>query len=196
MLHLEGTKNERALVIVLAYVIGFVTAAMWFGFAVVEHGEVVTTQYDEVSSVLTKTSTAVPVASAAEGETTVMYIDGRLQLLVHDQPVILSVSSDQVEPMEVEQIVTPQGQGVHNSLAAFTLNESKQYLFFCESNEAGSCDAYVYDVEENLIHPIRFDGKLTEVANSQASTAEWLDSQLVLGVYHSTGEPWLLTEGE
>ena len=157
---LSGTPNEKALIALSAYIIGFTTAYIFY-FQLDDVSPSlapVSSQQASVAQALTpETDASVAVISyteqSAPNSTVVYYEDGRL--LVDDgyneSPTLLSISRDRFGD---DEIVLE--YGVHSTRPSFVHYKDRDMVLFCESvDTSGNCNLFLYDVNTQVLQPLR-----------------------------------------
>lgn len=141
---MEGTRNERVAILLVAYVIGFVTAYVAFGLTQLEE-RFVYMPVDNTASVikaLEKKSDAPGVAAITK--------DG-LVLVKDNEARIISAtqaSTDGILP-----------EGYHTKIADYSLSPDGKQVYFCEvpSEDLDICRPYLYSVENDTVYPVKVD---------------------------------------
>lgn len=180
-----GTRHEQAMLVVLAYVVGFVTAYIAFGMSNYETARVV---YIESAVPAEPPVSVVQEALQGQAASAVLaqYADGMLTAKVGEESFVLSVDAammgDRVDMSDFTE------QGLHDSTPQYTVSPDGRFIFFCEAYQSeGTCRPFMYSVEENVIRHVTFDGQQAEILNEIATTATWNFNLLQIGDYASTG---------
>lgn len=199
MLEIEGTRNERIFVVIASYVIGFTTAYICFGAIDQSYQNAVPQiTYATTEQASPAAYTMADLASVAAGQAAAVYNSGMLEVTAADgTPRTVSVAADTLDEASLQALGG--GPGVHTELMHYALSDDRAYLYFCEQHErAGSCEAYVYDLNENVIRYVTIDGAPAVFNQDVAASAAWRDGILTVGSFRSTttAEPWKLTAGE
>ncbi len=210
---LEGTKHEKAVLVVISFIIGFTCGLIAFGINNAQHTTMV---YDDtlVSDVPPMPETP-PLdfegyepptgnppsdemdADAADMPTSdepVSYENGRLYAKVGEERFVLSLRSDIVESDNVEGFST---QGLHKALPSYSASPSGDYVYFCEQQtENPECTNFVFDTKANVIHFVSVNGAKLITAITDASNAVWNGDMLAVAAYSSVSaeEPWKMAE--
>lgn len=204
MFELEGTKHEKVVLVLLAYIIGITSGFIAFSpqpqYGPVVHGSAyssVATYQKDKQSVPVSASDTMPgnetvLGEVSESDEFVYYSDKRLFIEAPEGRMLLSIHVDEVGTDLGEEFAT---QGTHVREPLFSVNETETNVFFCEfMNSEKECGAYVYDVNENTIRPVAVNGEHLILTDTEAATATWTGSSLEIGnLVSATQEPWLLT---
>lgn len=185
MLNLEGTRNERVVVVIVSYVIGFTTA--FIGFSLGDAGKKADT--------LVPTKIEAPQAVGQTASVFVSYTDGKLEVVKEDMPHVLSVSYD--SPFIADGLeLSEKMPGVHKEIAHRSLRRDGRFLFFCEVvNDPAQCYPYIYDTVADTTFYVRINEVPFPVSTEVAKAAGWNASQVFsIANYRSTDteRPWLL----
>lgn len=184
---MTGNRHEQAILVVMAYIVGFVTAYIAFGANQVEQAtEIVyvptslATPADQtIASTLADAVTAANNAAAIAGA---YYEQGQLSVNKNNETVLLSIDTE-VMP---ELVNDPQfaDQGLHQSSPIFIESSTGRYVYFCEEYSIpGSCRSFVYDTEQDMIIPVTINGEKSEIVLEEAATATWNDERLQINSY-------------
>ncbi len=158
-------KNERAIIMGLAYFIGFTTAFIGYGLSTktylaplvaVEEGN----NLAAVSSVLT------PETSDLSASTPTPDSADDLTMTVGSETRLISAAYAAVPEL---------GDEAHLALYAVTLNQKTKQLFFCKTTVStpDTCTAYMYDWDKNGLYAVGKDGAALTFSSSTLS-AKWL----------------------
>ncbi len=175
-MNLEGTKHEKALLVILAYIVGMTSGFIAFGltqdnYQATEAQPIFQTEEltEMTSSEDTANEPAIP--DKIDTVTAVDYVDGRLQLHFAGETSLLSVEKSQ---LTAEVITTFSNQGAHVAVPAYTLSPDKKFLYFCEQHSnVDSCNNFVYDIYNKNIHYITTNNTKITTTNEQAKSAVW-----------------------
>lgn len=182
---MEGTRHERAALVVVAYFIGAVTVFIGFNAPQVDYSESTT---DLTASVINanqsvQATQASSIARYAERVLTVMTLDG-------ERTLSFSVEASDQIPSEFSV------QGAHFGELSYSASPSDEFIFFCEqkSPDADTCSPFVYDVLSDTIYPLRLNGERVALLTTAAGTASWSGNILTIGSETSRDavSPWLL----
>ena len=164
---MEGTRNERVAILVVSYIIGFVTAYVAFGLTQLEE-KFVYMPVDNTASLISalgkKESTSPGVAALTK--------DG-LVLVKNDEARVISAQ------MAASEGILP--DGYHTSLADYSLSPDGSHVYFCEvpAADVDVCRPYLYSVAEDTVYPVKIDGQRVafEAENHRISWSE--DGELI-----------------
>jgi hypothetical protein len=194
-MNLEGTKHEKAVLVVLAYIIGLTSG--FIGFGVTQKYQSAPAAAEVVAFIpegYVPPDTPPPSdeTMAEPGNDVARYEDGKLYAYVHGDRYVLSLSNDIMPVANVEGFAT---QGIHKKIPTYSTSPDGLYVHFCEQlTDADECTHYIFDTEENLIQPVSFDGKKFITSISEALTAAWNGDTITIGQYSSAAAitPWKL----
>ena len=155
---LSGTPNEKALIALSAYIIGFTTAYIFYFQLEDTTSSVI---YSQSASVMqatvpeteSLTQATIPAQDFSSNPSSVFYENGRLLVDdgVSETPTLLSISSDIFADDEVVL-----EQGVHESRPSFVHFKDRDMVLFCESiDKSGDCNLFLYDIDTQLLLPLR-----------------------------------------
>ncbi len=185
-LDIEGTKHEKVVIIVLAYVMGFTAGFICFGItskfnAAVAPAPVVAVAapiVDESPTPTEATEPATPEATVAAtpvtndpGVTTVTYTDGKLQAHVGAETYLLSMKLAALDSTEKTEF---QNQGTHTDIPSYSVSPDGNWIYFCEQQTAeDNCNSFMYDVTKKVIKYVSADGKKLTTTAEVAKAATW-----------------------
>lgn len=199
MINIEGTKHEKVVLIILAYIIGFTSGLIAFGMAAsdyeVPYDDSVSTNVftDPSAEDFSALARIVPptIQTMNTGSTSVTYEDGRLYATVNTEKILLSISrgvaGDQPQNDFTEQ-------GIHVAVPTYSISADGRFIYFCEQqSDEPTCASFVYDTLRSIIHFVSAADQKLQTTNDIALTASWtLDNTLQVGDYSSlaTDTPW------
>ena len=204
-LNIEGTKHEKAVLVILSYVVGFTAGFITFGVTssngFAKHNTVMSGPPVMNETVVPPMESPTEVNEVMEEmpvETTstdqVMYQNGRLMANVNGASVLLSA---QLATVDRESAKTFASQGVHEAIPNYVASDNGVYIYYCEQHsQADSCANFVYDVNAGVIHYVTLDGVKLVTTGAVADTATWNNSSLMIdGASSISAEtPWKLTK--
>lgn len=217
-MNIEGTKHEKAVLVVVAYIIGLTTGLIGFGIGQryaasdaavatvapaapvpgeVLEGYVPPTEQppsDAPASDTTTDSTTDEVV-VPPGETA-FYDEGRLFAVVGDERYVLSLHTDIAPKDNVQGFST---QGIHTNLPAYSASPDGSYVYFCEQQTTdNSCTNFIFDTAAGLIHFVTKDDEHLVTTTEEAKAATWTDGRLMVASVASVGvdTPWKVTVAE
>jgi hypothetical protein len=187
----EGTRHERAALVVIAYVIGFITAFIAYGLSQKPHS-------NDVSSVPAwSTPRTVSLSNQASVAHVAFEQDG-LYAVTSEADRILTADKKAFTEDALARI--QEGRGYHYRVIDAETSRNGKFVYFCEqlSAENSDCDPYVYVFETDVLHSVRHNNvRVTyPVANH---SSYWTDgSYLVIGQAISADptRPWELIDGQ
>ncbi|MFN3188600.1 MAG: hypothetical protein ACK42D_03625 [Candidatus Paceibacteria bacterium] len=201
---LEGTKHEKAVLVVLAYIIGLTSGFIGFGInnyyqdGVRQATSVMEVSGDEGAPVLGTSDQAGylppeenPPQDISYTET-VVYEDGQLTAITDVGHMVLSVHVDKLgdtipEPLSI--------QGHHIETPIYLASPEGKYVYFCEQHlGADSCTNLLFDSEEISIQYLQVENQKFVTPVSQAASAYWASDGLHIGEFisESLSTPWRL----
>ncbi len=204
-LNIEGTKHEKAVLVILSYVAGFTAGFIVFGISynpplesVMVNEGLMTTDTETTESIAPAEEMAEMTESneAPDMSREVSYQDGRLLANVNGASVLLSA---QLKTVDAETAKAFANQGVHETIPQYIASDDSNFIYYCEQHSAAdSCTNFVYDVANQVIQYVTVNGaKLTSTAE-EAKTARWEGTTLVIGTARSAaaGTPWKLSSAQ
>lgn len=180
----EGTRNERVVILIASYLIGFITAYIAFGVVQLEDSvKFVYVPVTNTASVIESQPTAVTAT-----ETSIQITQEGLVVTEDGVETLLSAraQSDLSEPVE----------GLYTELAHFSLAPAKDFVYFCEIPVASavSCKPFVYSIADKIVYPVTLNGDRVAF-DSEKAIVEWTaDGQLLIDEHFSptATRPWEL----
>ena len=197
-LNIEGTKHEKAVLVILSYVSGFTAGFIIFGMSALSSArpaESVIYHEPQATDISMNTQDQVPAPVEQEAPAPideVMYKDGRLMANVNGASVLLSA---QLATVDAETAKTFANQGVHQAIPKYQASDDANFVYYCEQHsEADSCINFIYDVEKQIIQYVTVDGKKLFSNAETAQTATWNNGLLTIGTATSIDAttPWKL----
>lgn len=205
----EGSRNEKAGIVIASYVIGFVTAFILF--TSVNNISPIETYITlpETNSASVVGATNAPVADtlevpvvtemAAEEAVPVMddsfvtYSKGLLEAHRADGVRLLSFNP---KSGSINVDLSTLEQGYHYDEVAFAVSAEEDYVFFCEKHAVDSetCSGYVYDVKADKIAQVSKNGSAVPITLKSASETIWTALGLKIGTHYSENltTPWII----
>jgi hypothetical protein len=190
---MEGTRNEKVLLIATSYIIGFVTAFIAFG---------VNNPHTEVTTLSLNVSNANPRVALAENsdestkealKITVAQDSDGLFVMNSYAERILSANKNSLQASAVSSL---NGTGFYHKIVDAEPSRDGKFVYFCEqlTVDEETCDPYVYSLDEDSLHPVRLNGELYKPTVSRHNSMWIEESVLMLDDSASvTAEtPWLL----
>ncbi len=209
---MEGTKHEKAVLVILSYIVGFTAGFITFGLTMgassdsfnhtdsvpaVEapldtQEEAAAYDYEQVNQA-EEVSALDSDISPAEN---VFYKDGRLMSNSNGASVLLSA---QLATVDTETAKVFAKQGVHELIPNYIASDTGEFIYYCEQHTTtDSCTNFVYSVNDQLIQYVTVDGvKLISTA-AVAMTAKWDHRGLTIGKATSANvdSPWKLVSAQ
>ena len=206
-MNMEGTKHEKAVILFLAYVVGFTSGFIAFGTKqsapeVVSVTEVVQEisleeSPDVVEEVITDDVLTEAVESPNEYSnplhpegTHAYYQNGRLLVSVNGQVTLLSMEKNRMAA-NVTDLFSKQGS--HIAIPHTAVSTDNKYVYFCEQqSDADSCVSFVYAIEAQTIYSVMDNGQKVVMSGSDAKKVTWDGNKLSVGTSLSTSPeaPW------
>lgn len=208
-LNIEGTKHEKAVLVILSYISGFTAGFIVFALAntsAVQSPAIVMIPDEPVmqietpqtapteESVITPTESSLEASNADEG-VQALYKDGRLMASANGASILLSAQLDTVDK-ETAKLFSD--QGVHTAIPKFATSDDGSYIYYCEQHsDADLCTNFIYDVANQVIQYVTVDDVKLVTPSALAESALWQEGKLSIGsaISVSSENPWKLTEG-
>jgi hypothetical protein len=207
-LNMEGTKHEKAVLVILSYVVGFTAGFITFG--VTSNGfsksvPMATVPPVVVEQTTTEMETVVPdpempvsleEVTSENSTDQVHYTDGRLMANVNGASVLLSA---QLATVDAETAKLFAAQGVHEAIPKYTASADGAFIYYCEQHSAAdSCINFVYDSNAQIIHYVTVDGAKLVTPAATAESATWNNETLTVGTASSiaANTPWKLVSAQ
>jgi hypothetical protein len=188
---IEGTRNERAALVLASYVVGFITAFIMYS-------NISSTEESAITYVSTPAAviTATPVEKTAEvvsSNVKLEYKEGKLEVTVAGLTNLLSFNT---VTAGIDVDVTDMSQGYHFGELNYALSPDEKFVFFCEKPgvDESNCLGYVYDINADRIFPVTKEGVQVSITPSSAASAKWTAGGLNIGSTRSANPaaPWVL----
>lgn len=191
---MNAIRHEQAVLVVMAYVVGFVTAFIAFGVNKSDEAKQIvytpTTNEVQANQVIeaTEEESMAPVNNSANNASVAgaFYQDGMFTAVNNSEQVVLSVDSALMPDLATD----PQfaSQGLHQSPPEYVVSPNGAFIYFCEEyTTPGTCRSFVYDLAQDLIIPVTFAGERTEISLSDAATASWSNNTLLIADFATSG---------
>lgn len=181
---MEGTRHEKAFLVITAYVIGFTTAFIAFAIPSMQSTDTVETITAAPRAV--SSSTAAPSLSVGKGEEGLYAITPTYQRLLSVDRATLSANLIDSAPTS----------GYYYQIIDAEASRNGQFVYYCEQIDESddTCDPYVYELATDSLHLVTADG--AEVKPEIAShAAAWTDtSELMIDdrISSDPAKPWIL----
>jgi hypothetical protein len=202
-LNIEGTKHEKAVLVILSYVAGFTAGFIVFGVTQSPALQSATVYpVAEVAVAPEMLPEATPVEDMMETpEATdmteqVMYKDGRLMANVNGASVLLSA---QIKTVDEETAKAFANQGVHEVIPQYLASDDGNFIYYCEQHAGeDTCINFVYNVTDQVIQYVTVDGVKLRSTPAEAEQAMWQGSTLTVGTASSMSPdaPWKLASAQ
>lgn len=183
-------RHEKAILVVLSYVIGFLTAFILYGPC---------TDSDINTPVPTNTVADVTVSEPTIKRTTnndiYSYQNGQLRVFNKGEVRVLTAAHD---PFSSYLPNNNEPYSTHYDMSATGLSPEGRFLYFCiqENPDENYCAGYVYEFATNVVSRLLIDQEPVTLTPELANELEWNQQGLVLEQLNSVdiNTPWLLTE--
>lgn len=191
---MEGSRHERAALVIISYFIGALTVFIWAASQQLEKPSLGQQSAAVATAVLNEESAAVPEETITVEPTKpfVQYVDGVLEVNHQNGIRVLSFSGDigdGADPSFADQ-------GRHVGELPYVVSPAEDFVFFCEvkSLEDDTCKPFIYDTLADTIYPVRKDGERVEIFTAAAKEASWTATGFTLGgvTAKTTLKPWQL----
>lgn len=199
---LEGTKNEKIVLVILAYVIGLTTGFIGFGISNIVYLEYNDqADYEVIDDLETAghnlvgyiPPTSNPPTDVNGSESEIAYKDGYLTIVSDDESLVLSVHTDKLGETIPDLLAE---QGHHTVKPIYQLSPDGQYVYFCELHlGATDCTNLIFDKKTVTIQYLQSNQQKLFTSNALATKAFWADDGLHIGDYTSISPttPWKLS---
>jgi hypothetical protein len=195
---LEGTKHEKAVLVVLAYIIGITSG--YIAFAVpgkLTQNALSDNTYFPPAEVMIDEEMGgdyegYVLGEEAHSDDFAYYTNNRLFVQAQSGRMLLSVHANEFGDELGEEFAN---QGTHIAEPVFVTDEAEKNVFFCEFRDSiSSCLAYVYNDDDTVIRPVVVDDAHLILTRDEASEATWDGGVLSVNGYNSDAtQPWLLS---
>ena len=199
---MDGTKHEKVVLVVLAYIIGFTAGFICFSITAsggapsvavaTENHTAPNERHQADSSVQPGQDLSAPEAEVISGMATATYENGKLKAFVDTKEYLLSFNTSVVDITGPDDF---KNQGSHADIPAFVVAPEGRFIYYCEQQSADdTCNNLLYDVAENAIRKVTVAGEASVSSAHDAKSAIWSNGALVIGNYISQTptEPWIL----
>lgn len=189
---MEGTRHERVALVIVAYIIGFVTAFIAFG--------VNSMHEEQLSANLRSSSTQVAHAEQQRPQGS----SPRISKILIGENGLFAESNGYERLLSVDIATLPATaisgfgeDGYFYKVIDALVSEDGQYAYYCEQQKKGdtTCRSFVYSLADDTLHFVKVNGKRYESPIDNHRAAWGKDSVLTLdeAVSSSSSEPWLLS---
>jgi hypothetical protein len=201
---MEGTRHERAAIVLASYVIGFITAFILYANV---------TSNDATSNFINSTATSLNTATVADAEIpstgsdpevlpieiveamTVAYAEGRLEVTSGEDINLLSFNPE-VSGIDID--TSDLTQGFHFGQIEHKISPDNKFVFFCERQDvtASTCLGFIYDTSEKTIYPVAKEGVQVLISAESLAGMKFTSSGLIIGSSYSANAsaPWILID--
>ena len=206
---MDGSRHEKAAIVIASYAIGFVTAFILFTSATISSPvdtyvpsfESNSNSASVIGSVAVSAPEVVesPVVSVSEflevddSDELVVYKKGLLEVRRADGERLLSFNPD-TSSIKVDLTTLP--QGYHYGNISYAVDAKGEYVFFCEkvSKDSETCSGYVYDLKADKINQVSKGGSPVPITLKSASETIWTALGLKIGSHYSESltTPWII----
>lgn len=186
-MHMEGTRHEKVLLIVLAYIIGFTTAFIAFGFGNQRSASIDLPAY-------------TPRANAEDSsdalKASVVFKEDGVYVVTSRYDRILSADKNALS----SNVLTSIGEsaGFHYRVIDAEASRDAKFVYYCEqlSEASETCHPYVYSVDMDAVFPVKLSGEKVEYVVIDHVSAWMEDGALMIGstVSADVSRPWELVE--
>jgi hypothetical protein len=191
---MEGSRHEKAALIVASYAIGITTAFIFFNSqseTFVPDTFISTADTNTAAVINSVPAEAVAVAEKTDGF--VSYVEGRLEVSLPDGVRLLSFNP---EVSNLKADTNSLTQGFHYGKITYNTSTAEDFVFFCEkqSKDKDSCLGFVYEVSADRLYQVTKEGIPVSISAKSASETVWIDAGLKIGSSYSANEsvPWIL----
>ncbi len=191
-MQIEGTPNERALLVVFAYVVGFVSAFIAFGLSQdnLKQTNVTFSTYTQPASVVTaveESQTTEPSLTETDQVVLVYENDGLYLHTDAEFPTLLSKAAAAVGYTYDNDASLSDKQGFHTAVPYFEHIAPLGHVFYCEQySTTGTCTPFLYDISEQELYVFTYDGEPLELDSREVQQLVVTSAgSYVLGNYRS-----------
>lgn len=189
---MDNSRHEKAALVTTAYVIGAVTAFIWFGLAQTNNTKLNLNQY-QLPTQAAAVAMAVSKSASSQTISIVNYNKGLLEVSINGEVRVLSYNPDTSGFLADDSFKV---QGLHYGEIVYSSSPSSEYVFFCEpkSVTADYCSAFVFDSISDIIYPLNRLNQATELTVAMAKNAVWNGNSLEFGSMQSINAitPWVI----
>lgn len=194
---MEGTRHERAAIVIASYIIGFITAFMFAA----NTGNLLADPF--ISAPMTNTASVaavreIPPEAPAVVRTpvtqgAVSYEGGQLVYSGADGEHLLSFNP---QTSELRADIETLTQGYHYDELSYAVSADQKFVFFCEKKAVAdeTCTGYVYDADADRIYQMTMEGAAVTFPHVAAQRAVWTAVGLKVGSSYSVNAsaPWAM----
>ncbi len=188
----DGSRNERAGLVVMSYVAGFTAAFIAFGISYQHWNNVnISTTYKNISQTASLLPTDSQINPVSSEEVSGYKIDktGLHYVTEAKDSTLLSLFAPNFTDTDNDVAVV---QGIHDEIRVVGMSQSKRFLHFCEYRANwNECRPFMYDTRENVLRSITTTSPNRSI-NSEA--LKWDNNLLFDGQLRSVNDsqPWIL----
>jgi hypothetical protein len=199
---MEGSRHERAALVIAAYVIGFTSAFIIYASVQTNSVNDVFINMPAASNpaavIESQSQTEEPVVentapAAVEKDVRLTYEKGLLEITINNESHLLSFNP---EITGFDADFDSLSQGFHFGEIEYKASDDDRFVFFCERHDADdeACNGYVYELDTNVIHQITQEGEPVFVSKASVAKVNWTEGGLEIGKSFSANEnvPWIL----
>ncbi len=178
---MEGTRNEKIIIVISAYIIGFTTSFIAFGLETPNQTEVPQSQEQHVHAQVEKFDASLETISSIETN------DDGLFIVTDGYSRLLSAKRGSLGASLIASVPTP---GFHTKIIAASLSKDLKFVYFCEQQipDTQKCSPYVYSLLDDSSHVVKLNGAVFEQA-IEGHTAVWTDNNLLVLNENLTSNP-------
>jgi len=149
---MEGTRHEKVVLIIAAYLIGFTTAFIAFGVAKMNAGQPVFVVSEKFTQPL-QTEAKVNKLSAS-----VALNEEGLYVVTEEKERIIAANRKALEDEASLGAAVP---GYYYNVIDAETSRDGRFAYYCEqlTEDAANCDPYVYSILTDKIHRVKLDGQ-------------------------------------
>lgn len=186
---MSGTRHEKIAIAVVSYVIGFTTAFIAFGVNKIDS--------NSKEGMYVEQATHKGELNAVEKTviTDVNQNDEGLFAVTSWYERLLAANRQSANV--IAGAVAP---GFYYNVVGAQASKNGQYIYYCEqlSKEAATCDPYVYELESDVLYPVKKNGVLVRPDVSKHVSSWTNEDRLLLNgsISLDASSPWNLREGQ
>ena len=164
--YMEGTRSERVAILLVSYVIGFITAYIAFGVTQLSNTV-------ELATIANQSTASAIMAERQAQRNSIAFIamdkEG-LVLIKDNKRTLLSATVDTQDSTFLEE-------GAHVAIVDYSLSPDKKSVYFCElpASDVDSCRPYIYSITDDVVYPVEVNGERVAF-DAETQSISWSDA--------------------
>lgn len=196
---MENSRNEKAIIMALSFVIGFTAASIYYvnqnrdqNTNRVYGAQVQALDHKQSASAAKPTNPSNEQITGAVANAKIAYDEGVLKVVSGEKET--NVTSHYVLNGTSENQLTYSNPNVHKRIVVYSLSPDSNYVYFCAVFDDDTCYHYLFEVDSASTHPITADNEPLQTEFFIAQTASWQGSEMVIGDMKSVSSitPWIV----